>query len=252
MTTIALILTLLFSACSEESSSNTEPQDFTSLHALLTHWKANYSDSIPDGFTFVQTTVKFKDGIPNDTSTWYEAIQYPKNFRIDFGQKLDGNRNLYRQDSIYALRKGEIVHKADEIQQFLLIEGGIYFEDIDTILKKLQTVGVNTSLFRKDIYMGHEVYIIGAEKDDLSTPQIWLDPRYRSAVKRIMQLPGGQLLDVRYETYEKVDGYWTETYLEFYMDGQLFQTEQYHNVQMNPDLPDGIFHPKKFKTTYWY
>lgn len=219
---------------------------------LLTQWKKMYSEGALMSFTFEQVTVRFKENIPVDTSLWQEAISFPDQFRIDFGSKEDGNRNLWRNDSVYVLRNHKIVNHAKEIQQFLLIEGGIYYVEVDQIIKKLEEVGLNTDLFRITQHNGRKTYVIGAKENDKNSPQIWLDAEYRAAVHRVMKMPNDQVIHVYYDQFEKIDGFWTETYLEFYLEGSLLQTEKYQNIIMNPKLSKDIFSPQGMVNNYWY
>ena len=87
-----------------------------------------------------------------DTSTWYEAISYPDRFRIDFGDLNNGNTNIYRNDSVYVFRKNELVHQGPQIQEFLLLEGGIFTYPADTVISKLVQLGVDTEVFNEGNY----------------------------------------------------------------------------------------------------
>ncbi|MEM7299328.1 MAG: hypothetical protein AAF391_13805, partial [Bacteroidota bacterium] len=78
---------------------------------LIRYWKDRYQEGRLMAFTFVQETIRFRDGEVRDTATWYEAVQYPNFFRIDLGEKDLKNRNLYRNDSVYVIREGELVRQ---------------------------------------------------------------------------------------------------------------------------------------------
>lgn len=248
---ISLIVITSISCRSQKKTTVEAMTPITSVKDLLTHWKTEYSDDALKAFSFVQTTVRYENGQVKDTSIWYEAIEYPNNFRIDFGEK-SGNSNLYRNDSIYVLRNDQIVHTDKEIQEFLLIEGGTYAYEIDTVLARLGRTGVDINKFRKDVYKDRTTYIIGAEKGDDTSPQIWLDSIHRGSVKRIIQRPDNKVLLVTYDNFQNINGFEIESWLEFFLDGELIQTEEYKQIMTNPDFDPNIFNPNKFQDTFWY
>lgn len=231
-------------------------KDFTYMpdntYDLIYYWKDQYADVHLRSFSFVQETIEFEDGRPRDTSTWYEAIEYPNNFRMDFGDSTEMNRNLYRNDSIYAMRKGEVVHKGKRIQEFMLLEGSTYHSPVDTTIKKLKDTGLDTDLFYESIYKGRPTYVIGAEPGDSLATQVWLDAEWRNSVMRVSRTRSGKLLKVTYDEFKEIDGEMIETWLEFYLDGELVQTERYNEIQINPDLDPKIFDPYHFRSSYWY
>ncbi len=218
---------------------------------LIRYWQDRYQEQQLQAFTFVQETIRFREET-SDTSTWYEAIQYPDHFRMDFGDKENLNRNLYRNDSIYVMRKGEEVHRGSEIQEFMIMEGSLYTSPVDTTLAKLRAVGTNPDLFYQTEYKGRSVFVIGAEAEDYQSSQVWLDTERRYTVRRFSQLSDGRLMEVTYDDFKLIDGHHIESWLEFYLDGKLFQTERYQNIQVNPQLDSAIFDPSLWKDHYWY
>lgn len=218
---------------------------------LIAYWKDRYAPESLKSFTFVQETTRYRDGKATDPpATWYEAVKYPDQFRIDFGNAEAGNINLWRQDSIYVLRKGEWAHRAPEIQASLLMKGGLYHYPVDATLTKLTVLGVDTLAFQDTTYNDREVYIIGKAVN--TEPQVWLDAARRTVVKRINRLKDGRLLEVRYGDFVQASGHWVESHVAFYIDGQLVQTEIYRDITTDPDLPGDVFQPGQLQQTVWY
>ncbi len=226
--------------------------EFNSTVELLEFLKSN--PNFIEEFSFVQQTIKFDENEkPNDTAIWYEAIKYPDKFRIDFGQKEDRNSNINRNDSIYVFRNNKLVHSGPEIQEFLILEGGVHYYSIPETIEKLEKLGINTSIFNQSMYKGHEIYIIGAVDGDLAVPQIWLDKNELYCVRRFsIGSRSGNLYDVRYGDFKDFNGFKIETWIEFYRNNKLVQTEAYTNVNIEPAFDDAIFDPKKFGKHYWY
>lgn len=259
----ALITSLTFVAtywglksCTEQADKDpvgTETFQPASTKALIQYWKDNYRGQVLTSYTFTQETVRYREGKAQDPAIWEEAVQYPNYFRIDLPKTAEGyNINLSRNDSVYILRKGLLVDSSRQIQQFMLMEGSMYFDPIDSTLAKLQEVGIDIDIFTPAEYNERPVYIIGAEKGDLTVPQIWLDAERRCNVRRFSRTGSGKLLEVRYSEFKAYDGHWIEHWLEFLLDGQLVQTERYKNINIDPQLPKGTFDRNHFLKHFWY
>lgn len=220
---------------------------------LIAYWKDRYAASSLKSFTFVQETVRYnQEGEPQEPAIWYEAVNYPDQFRIDFGHAKNGNTTLWRNDSIYVLRKGEWKKTAPEIQQALLMKGGFYHLPVDLTMAKLAALAIDTSAWHTHEYEGRKVYVLGTDTPDQTVPQIWLDAERRNVVKRTSKLGDGRILDVQYSKFVQVNGYWVESYVTFYIDGKLLQTEVYKDINTKPALSEQIFDPQSLQETAWY
>lgn len=225
----------------------------SSTRNLIAYWKDRYAPNQPLAFTFDQETIEFDSmGNATDTSMWYEAVQYPNLFRIDFQRKPCTNTNLYRNDSVYIIRNDSLRHAGRRIQPFMILEGGLYTNPIDSTLSHLTQIGIDTAKFHAWENAGSKNYVIGVNAHTLNEPQIWLDVETRNSTRRITRNKAGKLFEVRYEDFRNIGGHSIEQWLEFYLDGQLIQTEEYRNVVIWPHLDEKIFHPNYCTQTYWY
>jgi len=206
-----------------------------------------------DAFTFVQETIRFnKDGSPRDTNIWYEAIDYPDRFRIDYGDLSNGDAQLFRRDSAYQFKGGELVKSDYNPQEFLLMKGGLYHYETEEVLEKLEAYGYNTKAFHASQWDSRPIWVLGAEAGDLSSPQFWIDAEHFYLVRRISKLKDGRQLDVHYEDHISGNGGWVEQVVKFYVDGRYVQLENYKQIDTAPDLPPGIFDPRQFGGQHWY
>ena len=101
-------------------------------------------------------------------------------------------------------------------------------------------------------YKGRKTYVVGAMPNDSITPQVWLDAEWRNSVKRISKTRSGKVLKVTYDDFQNVDGYFIESWLEFYVNDTLVQTERYNDIKVNPNLDSSVFDPQLFGQSYWY
>ena len=220
---------------------------------LIKYWKARYATERLQSLSFDQETIRYDSlGRSIDTSVWYEAIKYPKLFRIDFNEKPSSNTNIYRNDSVYVIRRDSLVRINKQIQEFMILEGALYTEPLDSTLGMLRDSGIDPEIFSETNYNGRRTYIIGAPPNTFTKPQMWVDAENRYVVRRWSRSRDGSLMEVRYEDFMVLEGHWIETWLEFYQRGRLIQTEKYFNLKVNKELDDRIFQHSHYKNHYWY
>jgi hypothetical protein len=233
------------------------PEDFrylpTTTSNCIAYLQDIHADNFLPSFTFVQETYRYREGGLVDTSIWYEAIQYPDKFRIDFGEPSEGNAVLYRSDSLYVFRNGEIKRAERQPQEFLLLEGGLHFYSLDSVLRRLGVFGIDTSVFNQAIFRGRPVYIIGAAPDQLDCPQVWLDAERHYIVRRITEQNDGNMYDVVYSKHREMGGHWIEGWVDFKtIDGKLIQAEKYQDITLEKSVPERFFSPEHVGKAHWH
>ena len=219
---------------------------------LLQLIKEQTRDFTFNEYTFIQETIRMnKDGSVRDTTTWYEALRFPDRFRIDFGELENGNAVIYRNDSVYLFREGSLAKSKAEENELMLLEGGICTHPVDTIRARMERQGYDLSKFRTDYFRGEPVYVIGAEKGDSTSKQIWIHKEKLATVRRLD--PGEErMVEAIFDDFVYQDGAWIETWVEFYIDGQLLQTERYRSINTKPELEDALFDPNRFGEWNWH
>ncbi len=245
---LGLLLIGLFS-----NSSVFAQKDLKNARALIKKMNKDHRGKWFDSFTFVQKTIRFQeDGSIRDSSIWYEAIEYPKNFRIDFGDLSEGNSNLMRNDSAYAFRGGELQRSGLNPQQFLLMKGGLYHYSIKETLQMLTDYGYDVQKFRTDVWNDRKVYVLGADKGDESSQQFWIDAEHFYLLRRISTNSNGTVLDVHYSDHVASGGGWVEQTVKFYANGRYIQLEYYQEIDTSPKIPSSFFDPKAYGKGHWY
>lgn len=235
------------------SLNKPKSKEIKTTKQLVQFIKDHHNQNHLKSFTFIQETVRYSpQQQPMDTSIWYEAIRYPKEFRIDFGNPEKGNANINRNDSIYVYRGNKLVHSGPEIQEFLILEGGLFHYSVIETIERLQGLGIDMALFTTAIFENKPIYIIGADDTNFDKPQIWMDAEKFYVVRRLSKGKNGELYEARYDDFKNVDGYWIETWIEFLIDGKIIQTERYTNIDVRPNLDDRVFNPDMFGKYYWF
>ena len=242
-----LLILIIFGIC---TSNFTIQAQITNTAQLLDAMQSRYRGNWFETFTFEQQTIRFQEnGAVRDTAIWNEAIHYPDQFRIDYGEA--GRFVVYRSDSAYRFTNFELQSARFEPQEFLLFKGGMYFMPANKVLEKLEEYGYNTALFREDRLHGQRVYVIGAEKSDLATKQFWVNADHYYTVRRISLAGQGRTLDVQYSDHKKFADGWVEQTVFFYLNGRLIQKELYLDIEVDVQLSQDIFNQNKPALNWW-
>lgn len=223
-----------------------------STEDLVVTLKKKVEASDLEEYTFTQTTTLFKpDGSVEKEETWYEAVRYPNLLRIDFGEPKEKNAILYGGDSLYLFKGGELKTVRPEKMEYLFFEGGIASLSKTEVMEEMKSAGYNTDIFRTDKFAGRKVYVIGAEKGDMKSKQVWIDQERLVQVRRIDNLGEDKVMEVQFNVYQEKEGHWLPKEITFLFNGKPMQKEVYENVVLNPGLKDVLFDPMHFFEWHW-
>jgi hypothetical protein len=223
----------------------------TSTRQLLETMYARYAGKWVRSLTFVQHNTHYEADTVASKTTWYEAIEYPDKFRIDFGDPAEGNAVIFARDSVFQLKSGRLQASRRQPNNLLLLSGGIYFMSVDEALQRLQDEGFDVSRFREDTWQGRPVYVVGAAKGDETRAQFWLDRQHLYLVRTLTPTADGKVQEAQFGKHQKTGGGWTETQVLFLTDGKKRQLEDYTQLTVNPALDPALFDATRFGQTHW-
>jgi hypothetical protein len=199
--------------------------------------------------TFVQKTVTFKEDGTSNEETWYEALSLPGGLRIDIAPKEKGNGMIFANDTLYSFRDGKLAAKRPLMHPLLILGFDVYLQPVEKTISQLKKIKMDLSVLREDTWEGRKVYVVGAKAGDLKTPQFWIDKKNLLFVRLIEAggKDGSRIADTRFEKYEKVKGGgWIAPRVTFYVNGKLFMTEDYADIQAGVSLDPALFDPEKW------
>ena len=202
-------------------------------------------------FTFNQTTQNYRNDSLIRTSTWYEAIKYPTNFRIDIGEPKNGNAVIFSKDSAYNFRNSKLVKVTTNSDDLTFLLGGMYFYSFDSVLTKLMTLGYHLDHFHLEKWNNSQVYVIGANDATEKLNQLWID-KDKLVIVKFIKFEDGHKQEGLLENHKRFGGGWSETSCTFYIDDKLFQKEIYHDCQANTGIDSRVFDPVYFGKVYWF
>jgi hypothetical protein len=257
MTKVFIFLAFLFLSPTGFYSENgaaappVRPPKITSTESLIKAMQQRYAGKWAKTITFTQYNTHYAADTVQKQSVWYEALEYPRNFRIDFGEPKEGNAVIFSQDSVYNFQAGQLKNKRAQPNNLTLLAGGIYFVSAEEALKRLKEAKYDTSLFHEESWAGRPVYVVGAMKGDSVSEQFWIDKAHLYLVRTINRTAENRIQEARFGKQVRVAGGWSETEVLFLSDGQRRQLEEYKNIQSNPVLPPAVFNASQFGKVHW-
>ncbi len=213
------------------------------VKAMYTKNKDNWYRTL----TFTQQTGFYRNDSLIRTQTWYEWARFPFDLRIDVDSVNGGNKVFYLKDSTYRIRKHKIQSAVVDPNPFVFFLGGMYMLPYDSVTAHLTRNGYDLSLGGITNWQGRKTFIIGAANEtDSAKNQFWIDAQHLYVV-RIRLNSGKNLLDVQLSDHIKLNKAWSETYVKFYIDGRLLQTEKYSDLKPNVKISDEVFDVSRFR-----
>lgn len=195
-------------------------------------------------YTFSQTNTHYKNDTVSGHSTWFEYIEFPDKFRIDFGDQKNGNFVIFRNDSSLSFKNFTLVRTAVDKNILLLLLGGIYYRNQEDVLDRLKEAGYNTQVVSSQKWNKQTVYVIGASEGDITTNQIWVSKKNWRVVRIIEKWDDGSLMDMTFDDYQKHCNGYVETRVTFKRNGKIEQVEEYHAITETTGFSGDTFYPK--------
>lgn len=200
--------------------------------------------------TFVQQTDVYRNDSLQRSSTWYEAAKFPHELRIDREDPKNGNATIYRKDSTYRFQNGQLAGAAAGTNPFVFLIGGMYSVPFDIAKQQLQADGFDLSKGYGTEWKGRKALVIGAGNGDTTSKQFWVDAEQLYVV-RYLEKTKNNVMDVHMNKQVPIGGGWSETWVEFYFDGKLRQTEKYNDLKAGRVLDERLFEPASFGKWHW-
>jgi len=212
-------------------------QNFKEGTMLLKKMHDQYSYKPCRSYSFSQKNTHYKNDTVSGHSEWHENIEFPDKFRIVFGSPEDGNRILFRNDSVFRYRKNILLRSGRDSSSLLLILGGMYYRPYNDVLERLKKAGFNINVLSDQTWNGQAVYVMGAKEGDVVSNQIWVEKKNLKVV-RILENTGDVQMDMRFESHQPLCKGYIENKVSFRRNGKMEQVEEYFNVVENTPFPE--------------
>lgn len=201
--------------------------------------------------TFNQQTTRYDaEGDVTSDQIWYEAMLLPDQLLIKIDDMNGGNGMLFRNDSLYQFKEGEMVGSRPMIHPLLVLGFSVYAQPLEKTISDLNVLGFDLSKFHKREFEGKQFYVVGADAGDEVSNQFWIEKDRLIFTRMIQDFGDGRNQDIRFNNYQKLGGGWVATEVLFYTNDQLRLKETYSKIQ-SPDLNRSIFDMTNFIGAKW-
>jgi hypothetical protein len=182
-------------------------------------------------YTFSQKNTHYKNDTVSGHSVWHEAIEFPDKFRIDFGEKAEGNYVVFRNDSVYNFKKNALAKMRADSNTLLLILGGLYYRNLEDVVNRLKAAEYKLETLSLQKWNSEEVYVIGALEGDLKSNQIWVNKKTLQVERILEKMNATDIMDMRFEAHQAWCKGSVETKVSFRRNGKLEQVEEYYDLE---------------------
>lgn len=196
-------------------------------------------------YTFSQKNTHYRNDSIVGHSIWHEYIEFPDKFRIDFGEKTEGNFVIFKNDSSYSYKKNELKKTKYNTNTLLLLLGGMYYRELADVNVRLQNEHYNTQVFSNQKWNKQTVYVVGALEGDTLSNQIWVSKKNWRVVRIIEKIDETNTMDITFDAFQKSCNGYTETKVTFKRNGKIEQVEEYYDIKAHDAFPIEVFSPKK-------
>lgn len=223
------------------------------IHAqdMVQQMYAKHAAGFRKNLSFVQQTGFYRNDSLVRTATWYEVLVYPDKLRIDIDDPAAGNSIFFVNDSVYRFQGNVLKSRSYQPHDLLFVIGGMYSFPLKEVYNRLKSIGYDTKKSFETTWKGRPVIVIGTDKAETESNQFWVD-KEKLVTVRILNNKDGQKTEIVCGDHIQLGNGWCETSVEFYVNGQLRQTEKYHDLKENINVDMEYLNPDKMgKIKFW-
>jgi len=253
------IFTLGVAACSSgvlPSTTQPEPEpeapapgSITSARELIREMHDRYAGKWYSTLRFEQSNTFYTSSGREEKSRWVENLSVPGKLRIDFEPLSSKSGMLILNNRVTTFDNGRRLETRRSIQPILTLTADIYAIPPAVTSRRLDSLRIDLEKFRTDRLDRKRVYVIGAEKEDETSNQVWVDAE-RLLLVRLIQtdVRGGRSIttDTRVGGYKEIDGFQVATEFLSLRDGKPYFREEYENIRVNETIPPSVFDPSRW------
>jgi len=196
-------------------------------------------------FTFSQETKFFKEGKAEKTEIWHESSSSPGKLLIKFNTKDSKDGVLFKGNKVYVFKEGKEVMSKPTVHELTLAAFDIYFLKPEKSIYLLDSLKFDLKKVRYDKLEGKLMIVIGADKGDTLSNQLWYDEEHLYLRKMTFN-HGKELREVELTNYKTMNKYQVATKVIFKIDSKLVMEENYFDIKFLKAEPKDHFEPDKF------
>jgi hypothetical protein len=216
---------------------------------VLRRMREAHDDSIPNTIAFTQATTTYLVSGGQLQQRWRIIVAPPMRMRSDYLPLSTRSGSLQIGAQNYSFQNGRRTSMQSQVNATLLLGFGAFAQPPESTLRHLDSLGVKSSVIRRDTAGGRPVWIIGAEAGDLTSDQLWVDVERWVPVRLINRETRGTrttITDYRFSEYAEHGGIPIVTTLLIYRDQRLTVRYEHRDIRVNPAVSDAAFDPARW------
>jgi hypothetical protein len=222
----------------------------TSSSGLVRAMHDRYDGKYLKSMAFLQNNTAYTTTGQEQKSQWYEHMEIPGKLRIAFLPATTRSGMVQVDDKVASFDNGIRVDFRPSVNPLLLLTADVHAVPVATVMRSLDSLGVDTEIIRTDKWEGEPVYVVGAKAGDTTANQMWVDKDNLRLVRFIQRGKSGErttVSDIRVRGYKDIGGFEVPTEFLVLRNGRPVWREQYADMRINEDFPPGTFDQAK-----WY
>jgi hypothetical protein len=219
--------------------------------SVITQMHARYQHAWYDTMQFSQKNITFNADGTTKVDMWYERGLLPGKLRIDMGAPADRNAMIMNDGQLFTFQNGTRADSRPLGSLALILGFDVYRQPPEVTLSQLKREGIDTSKMHRDTWQGEAVYVVGADKGDVSSKQFWVEIKRLLCVRVIQPdtRKPGSLADIRFLDYRAQPKGWIAARIEVRHDDELIFSEEYSNIATDQPLDAALFDPEHFQVS---
>ncbi len=194
--------------------------------------------------TFLQNNTRYTTTGEEQKSQWYEHVEAPGKLRIAFLPAAQKSGLVQVGERVASFDNGMRIDFRPSVNPLLLLTVDAYSASAASVMRSLDSLGVDTQIVRADEWEGRPVYVIGAKAGDTTSNQVWIDAEHLRLARFIQRVGRGDratLSEIRVRAYRDIEGYQIPTDILTLRNGKPVWREQRTDIRLNAELPANVF-----------
>ena len=215
-----------------------------STTGLVGAMREKYDGKYFKTLTFLQNNTRYTTTGEEQKSQWFEHVEAPGKLRIAFLPAAQKSGLVQVGERVASFDNGMRIDFRPSVNPLLLLTVDAYSASASSVMRSLDSLGVNTQLVRTDEWEGRPVYVIGAKAGDTTSNQVWIDAEHLRLARFIQRVGRGEramLNEIRVRTYRDIEGYQIPTDILTLRNGRPVWREQRTDIRINAELPANVF-----------
>ena len=215
-----------------------------STTGLVGAMREKYSGKYFKTLTFLQNNTRYTTTGEEQKSQWFEHVEAPGKLRIAFLPAAQKSGLVQVGESVASFDNGMRIDFRPSVNPVLLLTVDAYSASAASVMRSLDSLGVDTQIVRTDEWEGRPVYVVGARTGDTTSNQVWIDVEHLRLARFIQRVGRGEramLSEIRVRSYREIEGYQIPTEILTLRNGRPVWREQRTDIRVNAELPANVF-----------